>query len=156
MEKNLRCCFAGHNKVYGEDIRESLAKTAELLITQYGVKEFWIGNYGQFDFCARSILQALKKEYAIEIDLVIPYLTKDICQNTDFYHKRFDNILMADIPEKTPKRIYIIKANEYMINNSEFLICNVEYPWGGAAKTLEYAKRRKLQIFNLSKNSRVI
>ena len=57
---------------------------------------------------------------------------------------------VADIPENTPKRFYITKTNEYMVNNSDFLICYIQKSWGGAVTTYKYAKRKKLQIFNIA------
>ena len=43
------CCFAGHNKVYDEEIKTKLREVCKRLITQKGVNEFWVGNYGCFD-----------------------------------------------------------------------------------------------------------
>ena len=37
-----------------------------------------------------------------------------------------------------------------MADNSRYLICYVEHNWGGAAKTVEYAKRKGLKIVNLN------
>lgn len=67
------------------------------------------------------------------------------------YYDKYDNILVADIPLTTPKRLKIIKANEYMVNNSDFLICYIDHTWGGAFKTFDYARKRKLKIFNVAK-----
>ena len=36
-----------------------------------------------------------------------------------------------------------------MINNSDFLISYVNYSWGGAVKTVEYAIKKKIQVVNL-------
>ena len=45
----------------------------------------------------------------------------------------------------------IKKANQYMVDNSQCMICYVRHSWGGAAKTLEYAKRKKdIEIFNVA------
>lgn len=51
---------------------------------------------------------------------------------------------MADIPEKTPYIIKIIKANEYMVNKSDFLLCCITHNWGGVSKTYNYAKCKKI------------
>ena len=32
------------------------------------------------------------------------------------FYKTYDSILISDVPENTPKRFYISKTNEYMIN----------------------------------------
>lgn len=148
-----KCCFAGHSEIYNEDsLFDTVKKKAEELIIQKGVNEFWVGNYGTFDHLAASAVRELKKKFPnITLTLVIPYLTKELNEYNKEYQQKYDFILVSEIPEKTPKKYYILKANEYMVNNSDYLICFIRYSWGGAAKTLEYAKRKKhISIFNLA------
>ena len=151
MEKSIRCCFAGHGDLYYDNVEEKIKEVAKELINNYGVNEFWVGNYGNFDSCAVRLIKELKKHYTdIELNLVIPYLTNDIREYSDLYHKTFDNIIVADIPLTTPKRFYIVKANEFMIDSSQFLLCYVERLCGGAKRTFEYALKRNIQIINLA------
>ena len=63
--------------------------------------------------------------------------------------EEFDNILLPDFPEKTPRKIKILKCNEYMVDESDFMICYVKYDWGGASKTLAYANKKHIKIYNL-------
>ena len=85
------------------------------------------------------------------MNLVIPYLTSEINEYKELYYKDYDNILVADIPEKTPKKLQIIKGNQYMVKNSQVLVCYVKHSWGGAAKTLEFAQKRKnIKIINIA------
>ena len=67
-------------------------------------------------------------------------------------YDKYDNILIADIIETTPRKFYILKTNEYIVDNSDFLICYIEKTWGGAVYTYRYAKRKGLKIFNLAKS----
>ncbi len=151
MDKNTRCCFAGHRDMYDNKAKDRVKSIAEELITRHNVDEFWIGNYGSFDSCCVSAIRELKKVYPhIEIDLVIPYLTKEINEYKELYYKKYDHILVADIGFNTPKTLHIIKANEYMVKNCQFLICYINHTWGGAAKTYSYAKRKRLQIYNVA------
>ena len=61
--------------------------------------------------------------------------------------------MIADIPENTPKKLQIIKSNQYMIKSANFLICFVKHSWGGSAMTLEYAKKsEKIKIINLAES----
>lgn len=153
MDNIKRCCFCGHSNIYDNEAIDKVKRVAEELITQYNVNEFWVGNYGSFDSYAGQSIRELKNFYPhIKLDLVIPYLTKDINESKDLYCKKCDNILVADIPLNTPKRLQIIKANEYMVDNSGFLICYIDHTWGGAVKTFDYARKRKLKIFNIAKN----
>lgn len=147
------CCFAGHRNLYNkDDLSEKLSSKIEDLIMNEKVNEFWVGNYGAFDHLSSYTVKKLKEKYPhIELNLIIPYLTSEITKNKDLYLKEFDNILIADIPEKTPKKFHIIKCNEYMIQKSDYLIAYIEFSYGGAYKTLEYAKKqKKIRIFNLT------
>ena len=146
----IRCAFAGHSEIHNSNLVEEIKTTAKELITECGVNEFWVGHYGDFDHYAAKVIRELKQEYGIELVLVIPYLTKEIEEYKEEYYRNFDPVLMADIPEKTPKKLKIIKANQYMVNESEYLICYVKNSWGGAAKTLDYAKQKKKKIYNLA------
>lgn len=42
-----------------------------------------------------------------------------------------------------------------MMDNSGYAICFVTHSWGGAAKTFERAKRKKLRIINLGEKEDV-
>jgi len=152
MDKKI-CCFSGHSRIYdSEELFKNILKKAEELIVECGVSEFWVGNYGDSDRIFASAIRKLKEKYHdIKLILVLPYLTATINENKELYYKNFDCMLMADIPENTPKRFYISKCNQYMINNSDYMICYVKYGWGGAAKTLDIAKRQQnIKIINIA------
>ena len=152
-EKNYkRCCFCGHSDIsYDTDTREKIKAIAEDLILNHNVKEFWVGHYGNFDGCCSSIIRELQKTYTdIKLELVIPYITKGINEYRELYYKDYDNILMADIPLTTPQRFQIIKGNEYVVDNSDYVICYIERHYGGAYRTFTYSRRKKKEIFNVS------
>lgn len=146
------CCFAGHSKLYGvEEIYEKLIAVIENLVKTEGINEFWVGNYGAFDRLCAGAVRKLKEKYPqIRLALIIPYLTCEINENKDLYRRNYDDILIADIPQNTPQKIQIIKNNEYMANNSQILVCYVKHSFGGAAKTAEYARKRKIRVLNIA------
>ena len=147
------CCFAGHGKMnYGEETRNQVYLKCRELVADFGVKEFWVGHYGDFDKLAASVIRELKQQYpAVRLNLVIPYLTKGINENKEYYYKNYDAILMAQIPDGTPRPYRILKCNEYMVNEASYLIAYVSHSFGGAAKTLAYASRREhIKIFNFA------
>ena len=77
MEDKKRCCFAGHSDIWDSSLAEKIKSVAEDLIVNYNVREFWVGNYGNFDGSAASVIRELQKTYSdVKLDLVIPYLTK--------------------------------------------------------------------------------
>ena len=122
------------------------------LIENENVVEFWVGNYGDFDKLAAKVIRDLKEKYChIKLNLVIPYITAEINLYKEFFYKNYDNILIADIPPKSPKKTQILKCNQYMIDNSFCLIAFVKNTFGGASKTLEYAKKQKnIKIINIA------
>lgn len=150
-----RCCFAGHGQVYDADLEKLIKNKAEELILKQHVTEFWVGKYGNFDRCAASAVGALKKRYPhISLVLVLPYLTQSINDPILEYRKRYDEIIIANIAESTPYRLRIIKANQFMVDHASHLICYINYEWGGAVKTFEYAKTKKhITIYNLGRLS---
>ena len=145
------CCFAGHSKVANIDfVYSKLLQILENLIIKENVTNFQVGNYGTFDKLAEKALNKLKEKYDIKIELVIPYLKKEINENKEEYYKNYDNIVMAEIPLSTPQKLKIIKCNEYMIKSCNYLICYIEHSWGGASKTLDFAKKKKnIKIINI-------
>ena len=145
-----KCCFAGHNEVYGDSIRKSLFVTIENIILNDDIRVFWVGNYGAFDRMVACILNELKKVHSIRIELIIPYLTREIMENREFYNRFFDSVIVADIPSTTHFKSKIVKTNEYMVDNSEYLICFVNKEWGGAVNTLKYAEKKKKHIINIA------
>ena len=146
------CTFAGHRDIrFTEKITSALKEHIEMLITKENVSEFLVGNYGGFDHIASQAVRELRKVYPhIKLHLVIPYLTKVITEYKEQFYEKYDSIVMADIPLSTPKNLRIIKCNEYMVNKSDFLICCVNHSWGGAAQTVEYAKKKGANIINLA------
>ncbi len=147
------CCFAGHNSDYNEKTRTDLYKECEKIITKNNCNEFWVGNYGGFDKLAAAVIRDLKKLYPfIQLNLILPYLTKEINDYPRYYYEKYDSLIMADIPLNTPHQYKIIKATQYMVKKSDFLICYIKYSFGGAIKTYEYAKKQKnIKIINIAR-----
>ena len=115
--EHRRCCFAGHGQLsYGEDVYEKLIEVLKRLVTEENVTEFFVGNYGSFDrLCARAV-RHIKEEFPhIILTLVVPYLTQEIKKNKDYFNSAFDSILVADMPENTPKAIQIFSRNSSYI-----------------------------------------
>ena len=138
------CCFTGHRKIHNpHEIYNKLLNTIEKIIINDNVKDFQMGNYGAFDRLVIRALNELKLKYDIKTELIIPYLTKEINQNREEYYKNYNSITVADIPLSTPHKLRIIKCNEYMIKNCDYLICHIQHSWGGAYKTVSFAKKQK-------------
>ena len=60
----------------------------------------------------------------------------------------YDETVYPDI-ESVPKRYAISARNKWMVDASDVIVSYVDHDWGGASKTLEYAKKRKKRIISL-------
>lgn len=132
--------FCGHRNVANKhDIQEWLYATTKNLILG-GAKAFYLGGYGEFDILAKSVLTEQKKFYSyINIVLILPYLNSSI-DDAGYCYTLYPPI------ETVPKRFAILKRNEWIVEQSEIVVAYVTHGWGGAAKTLEFAQRKKKQI----------
>lgn len=145
------CIFCGHSRLYGQTdlVKEKCLTVVEELIVSGIADCFLIGNYGDFDSIAASVCLTLKRKYPqISVNLVLPYYRPHLDEYDKERYARYDSVITPEL-EETPHRYRIIKANEYMVDQTDTVIAFVKYD-GGAAKTLAYAKRRKKQIINLA------
>lgn len=133
--------FCGHAQFYGNpETRRWLVGVADALISE-GADTFLLGGYGGFDRFAAGVMQGLKKTYPhIKIVLVLAYLNRNEC--TDGY----DYTLYPEL-EDVPLRFAISKRNERMVEMSDAVVAYVTHDWGGAAKTLKYARRKKKTVY---------
>ena len=55
--------------------------------------------------------------------------------------------------ENRPQRFAISYRNDLMLANAEYVICYIAHGWGGAAKFVEKALRKKKCVINLGSYS---
>lgn len=142
--KTKICCFAGHANIPDkENVKSKLKKEIINLIENEGVTTFYSGGKGDFDWLCAHVVDNLRKDYPfIKSFLILAYMPKEKDEDNEELLKLFDDTIYPNL-ETVPQRFAIIKRNEWMIDNSNFLIAYIEHSWGGALKTLEYAKRKK-------------
>lgn len=135
----MKVSFCGHRELSERAAVEAwLAELLPRLIEQ-GAEEFLLGGYGAFDELAAAILIKLRAGGApIRILLVAAYL--DRAPRGDY-----DEVIFPGI-ETVPPRLAIIRRNEWMVDSSDILAAYVSGSIGGAARTLEYARRRRKKV----------
>ena len=142
--------FCGHSNCLFSD--EEKEKLKQLLIKETRKNptcKFYLGGYGDFDSLCLRTLRELKKDFPeIELLFITPYLDKTYSK-LEFAKNYYDDVIFPPI-ESIPRKFAILKRNEWMVDSADLVIAYVKYSWGGAAKTLEYAKRKKKQIINLA------
>ena len=132
------CFFIGHREAGGELI-PALAEAVERHITEYGVTSFMVGHYGNFDkLAARAVIDAKKRHPEVTLTLQLPYHPFDRPIPTP---EGFDGTFYPPGMETVPKRIAIVRANRYMVENSSHLIAYAWHPASNALELVEYAQR---------------
>lgn len=138
-------CFAGHRdewRILG--IEDKLLKVLEDLISK-GYNVFYDGGYGAFDnLCVNLILQLKHKYRNIKLIKVLTYYhhNKEKYDLPDFY----DGSILPDIEEEFYKQ-KITKRNEWIVDNSDLLVCHIEQTYkSGAYRTVRYAQKQHKPI----------
>ncbi len=139
----MACCFFGHHDVPAL-IKDQLANEIEQLIKN-GENIFYVGNHGDFDYMVINILRNMKKNYPhICYSVVLAYLEK-----TEHQFLNSGETLFPEGIEDVPKKFAILWRNDWMIKNSDTVLCYVTHNFGGAAKAKEKAIKQKKTIINL-------
>ena len=134
--------FCGHAQIsQSEKIEKWLYAVTQKLIEQ-GATTFYLGGYGAFDSLAASVLREQKKRYPqVELVLVLAYL------NTRRDTSGYDRTVYPPL-ETVPRRFAISHRNRWMVESVDVVVSYVLHDWGGAATTLQYAKRKKKRIIS--------
>ena len=134
------CFFVGHRDT-PPSILPKLQEAVERHITEYGVKEFVVGKYGSFDrFATQTVREAKQRHPEIRLTLLLPYY--DPIKPTEL-PSGFDGSLYPDGLENAPRSAAIVRANQYMVRFSDYLIAYDAGRIGNTRKLVEYARRRE-------------
>lgn len=133
------CFFIGHR--YAPDhLGPELAEVVERHITEYGVREFTVGRYGRFDsLAAWTVKEAKKRHPDVRLVYLRPYHPAERPIEAP---EGFDSSFYPFEAAKVPRPVAIVRANCYMVDNSDFLIAYARHP-GNAIELVEYARRRE-------------
>ena len=142
--------FCGHSDfLFSDDVKQQLKNILVGEIIKNPTCKFYLGGYGDFDSLCLRTLRELKKEFQdIELIFITPYLDKNYSK-LEFAKYHYHDVIFPPL-ESVPRKFAILKRNEWAVDSADLVIAYVKYSWGGAAKTLECAKRKKKQIINLA------
>ena len=143
------CFFIGHREA-DERLLPELMSVVERLIIEEQVSCFYVGGYGGFDRIAASAIKRSKQNHPeITLMLVLPYHPAE--HPVEIPHG-FDGTYYPEGMEKVPRRFAIVKANEIMVNTSDWLIAYVRHGASNSRKILEYAQHRgNIRIVRIGK-----
>ena len=135
--ENKICFLFGHATTPYESISR-IELTAERHYLELGIRTFIVGNRGNFDMYAATAIKALKQRYSdITLLLLLAYHPGE---RSFELTNGFDNSYYPPL-ENVPKRYAIVKANRYMVDTADSIICYVNHI-GNTRNLLEYAQRR--------------
>ena len=145
-----KICFLFGQSTAPVEVVELIEKAAERHYLKLGIRTFIVGSRGSFDSYSAIAIKRLKKKYAdITLLLLLAYHPA-VCSVA--LPDGFDNSYYPPL-ETVPKRLAIVKANQYMADCADSIIC-YSHSVGNSRKLLEYANRRrkgKIRIENLEK-----
>ena len=138
---NMKSCFfIGHREASSE-LLPILRRTVEKHIFEYGVTEFIVGGYGNFDHLAAKAVISLKQQYPqITLSLLIPYHP---AERPVEIPSGFDNTYYPPGVEKVPRKLAIVRANRHMVDHVDYLIAYTWHPASNARNLVEYAHNRE-------------
>ena len=141
----LTCFLFGHSTA-----PESLQPMIERAVEDYyelGFRIFVVGYHGDFDRMAIGALRKLGKRHEdVTLLLLTPYhpSERDVP-----LPEGFDFPYYPDGMENVPKKLCIVRANEYMSTHCDGIICYARHP-GNARNLFEKVSKKVLLTRNIA------
>ena len=105
------------------------------LITNRGVDMFYVGHQGQFDANVHSELKKLKQEYPrINYAVVLAYMPGKKTEYDDY-----SEALLPEGIESVHPHNAISWRNNWMLEQSDYVITYITHSWGGASRSYNKA-----------------
>ena len=148
-----RVCFLFGHSTTPCDALLAIEAAAERQYEEHKIRTFVVGKRGAFDGYAATAIKHLKRKYDdVSLMLLLAYHPAErLVTLTD----GFDNSYYPPL-ENVPRRYAIVRANKYMVDTADAIICYVNHV-GNTRKLLEYAQRRQkkegIPIENVAENS---
>lgn len=138
------CTFFGHRDC-PDSIKNKLREVLIELISNNDVDMFYVGNQGRFDSIVRGVLLELKQEYPkINYAVVLAYMPGKQTEYDDYS----DTILPEGIESVHPH--YAISwRNNWMLQQSDYVVTYTTHTWGGAAQYATKSKKQGKFVVNL-------
>ena len=143
-------CFFGHRNI--RDLRRIDEKLIPILTDLIRTKPylvFAVGRNGEFDEYVASVIKRVQKEWGKDnssLTLVLPYTVSDLA----YYEKYYDDIIIPDHLHGTHPKSAITMRNQWMVEQADLVIVNVEKMQGGAYAAMKYAERQAKKAINLA------
>lgn len=145
--------FFGHAQYDNfEEVEANLKKEIEKVLIKHDAVVFLIGRWGGFDISAAYWVRFLKEKYRdsfIRILLKIPSNSLTLrAARTPYQTKAEIGYRYTDMPDPNAKaKMRVI--HQYMVDDSDYIICCLQKDKGNTYKTIQYAKLQNKKIKNV-------
>lgn len=130
-------------------IENHLSEVVKNLIIYHDVSEFWLCEQGTFDNLSRIVLKELRKEFEhINLCILPAYYPSNA--KMDWIDDNDYDLMYPEEVAKAPPQVAILKRNEYIAKNADYIVCYIKKKSGGAYKAVEKARKYNKKIINLA------
>lgn len=146
----MTVCFFGHRDA-PETLFPELEAAVRALIEQRGADTFYVGSQGRFDAMAARALRGLQPAYPHVrwfVVLAYPPGTPGDAPPAGA------QTLYPEGLETVPRRLAIVRRNRWMIQHCQAVVAYVARPFGGAAQSVEAARKTGREIIGLQPQAR--
>ena len=117
-----KICFLFGQATTPYDALPLIEAAAEKQYNEQGIRTFIVGNRGSFDSYAATAIKRLKRKYK-DISLLL-LLAYHPAERPVHLTEGFDNSFYPPL-ESVPRQYAIVRANRYMVDTADSIICCV-------------------------------
>lgn len=157
--KLTTCCFSGHRQIPPEErsnLQRLLERQIEALIEE-GIENFCTGGALGFDTMAAETVLKFKKVYpSLKLFLFLPCKDQLVRWKNPQDIKNYEQIIndadQVSYASDSYTRWCMFARNRMLVDHSSRCVCYLNKDAGGTAYTVNYARKKGLQIINLAEN----
>lgn len=136
----MKSCFLFGHADCPDHVLPRLEQSIEIAVSN-GVTNFYVGNRGAFDRLAATAVKRAKRKFpGVRLYLLLAYHPAERAPEPS---EGFDGTYYP-LYEKVPRRFAIVRTNEAMLRQADYVICYVNHV-GNTRKLLELAQKRQKQ-----------
>ena len=151
--KNKTCFLIGHEKIPDIQYMDIVLRLEDELtkLAESGVTHFAVGNAAGFDtLAALTVLELQEKYPQVRLTLVLPF--KERTDTREEYGVYADDYILEEVvyTSESHHPDCMMKRNRYLADTNDICVCYLTKSRGGTACTVDYARKKGLEIINLS------
>ena len=140
------CTFFGHRDC-PSSVKAKLREVLIDLIEHHDVDMFYVGQQGLFDGIVRFVLKELVSvyphiNYAVVLERMPP-------KRDEFDTRDYSDTMLPEGIEIVSPRFAISWRNNWMLQQSDYVVTYITHSWGGAAQFAEKAMSQNKKVIQL-------